>query len=85
MPIPVPETVDDVRKALGRVMSDLIARRLDPRVAGATAYVGNILLRAIEVSALEKRMEALEVLLSNAGNGGNAERPDPTRRPDSTR
>ena len=30
MPMPVPETVDDVRKALGRVMSDLIARRLDP-------------------------------------------------------
>ena len=53
--------------------------------SGATAYVGNILLRAIEVSALEKRMGALEVLLSNAGNGGNAERPDPTRGPDSTR
>ena|SRR5215469_11046093 len=38
------ETVEDVRKALGRVMSDLIARRLDPRVASATVSHGQVVL-----------------------------------------
>ena len=62
-PLPVPETAGDVRKALGRVMSDLIARKVDTRVASATAYVGNVMLRAIEVADLEERMAKVENLL----------------------
>ena len=56
VPIPVSETIYDVRKALGPVMSDLIARRLDPRTASSMVYAGNVMLKAIEVSTLEKRM-----------------------------
>jgi hypothetical protein len=43
------------------------------------AYVGNVLLKAIEVSTLEKRMRALEELLKTTDESGNAARPDPTR------
>jgi hypothetical protein len=41
-------------------MSDLIGRRMDARVASAMAYVGNVMLRAIEVADLEERMGKLE-------------------------
>jgi hypothetical protein len=78
-PLPAPETVEDVRKALGQVMSNLVARRLDARTASSMAYVGNVLLKAIEVSTLEKRMRALEELLKTTDESGNAARPDPTR------
>jgi hypothetical protein len=59
VPVPAPETVEDVRKALGQVMSDLVAHRVDTRTASSMAYVANVLLKAIEVSALEERMGAL--------------------------
>ena len=49
---PVPQTAHDVSKALGQVMADLAARRMDARVASALAYVGNVMLRAIEAIAL---------------------------------
>ena len=49
---PFPQTAHDVSKALGQVMADLAARRMDARVASALAYVGNVMLRAIEAIAL---------------------------------
>jgi len=85
VPIPVPETVEDVRKALGRAMADLVAHRVDTRTASSMAYVANVLLKAIEVSALEERMGALEELLKTTGEAGQGGRPDPTIRPDPTR
>jgi len=81
----VPETVEDVRKALGRAMADLVAHRVDTRTASSMAYVANVLLKAIEVSALEERMGALEELLKTTGEAGQGGRPDPTIRPDPTR
>jgi len=62
--LPVPQTEQDVRKALGQVMSDLTARRVDARVASALAYVANVMLRAIEVADFEERMSRLERTLS---------------------
>jgi hypothetical protein len=61
--LPSPQTAQDVRKALGQVMADLRARKLDARVASALAYVGNVMLRAIEVADLEGRMSKLESTL----------------------
>ena len=61
--LPAPQTAQDVRKALGQVMADLTARRMDARVATALAYVGNVMLRAIEVADLEERMSKLESTL----------------------
>ena len=68
--LPAPQTAQDVRKALGQVMCDLIARRLDARVASAMAYVGNVMLRAIEVAELEARMTKPESTLSAASAPG---------------
>jgi hypothetical protein len=62
--LPVPQTALDVRKVLGQVMADLRARRLDTRVASALAYVGNVMLRAIEVGDFEERMSKLENMLT---------------------
>lgn len=68
--LPAPQTAQDVRKALGQVMSDLMARRVDARVASALAYVGNVMLKAIEVADLEERMSKLESTLSAANAPG---------------
>jgi hypothetical protein len=62
--VPVPQTAQDVRKALGQVMADLRARKLDTRVVSALAYVGNVMLRAIEVGDFEERMSKLESTLT---------------------
>jgi hypothetical protein len=58
-----PQTAQDVRKALGQVMADLTTRKVDPRVASALAYVGNVMLKAIEVADFEERMSKLESTL----------------------
>jgi hypothetical protein len=66
-----PQTAQDVRKALGEVMSDLRGRRLDPKVASAMAYVGSVLLRGIEVADLEERMAQIESNLSTTDSPGS--------------
>lgn len=48
------ETINQVRKG-----------ELDPRVANAVGYLANILLKAIEQSDVERRIEDLEALLKN--------------------
>jgi hypothetical protein len=68
--LPAPQTALDVRKALGQVMADLVSRKLDPKVASALAYVGNVMLRAIEVADFEERMSKLESTLSASNAPG---------------
>jgi hypothetical protein len=68
--LPVPQTAQDVRRALGQVMADLRTRRVDARVASALAYVGNVMLRAIEVADFEERMSKLERTLSASNAPG---------------
>ena len=55
-----PKTAGDVRDALANAMAQVHARRMDAKTANALAYLGTSLLRAIEVSDLESRLEALE-------------------------
>ena len=55
-----PQNAREVKEVLGQVMSDLLARKLDPRVANTTAYIGGVLLRAIEIADLEERIAKLE-------------------------
>ena len=78
--LPAPQTAQDVRKALGQVMSDLIARRLDARVASAMAYVGNVMLRAIEVADLEARMDKVEGLLQTTERQNGSKEGTPCER-----
>jgi hypothetical protein len=50
----------DVRDALAKTMSQVHARKMDPRTANALAYLATSLLRAIELSDLEGRLMAIE-------------------------
>ena len=58
-----PRTAQEVRTALGQFISDVRARRLDPKVASTLGYLSNVLLKSIEVSDVEERLAALESVL----------------------
>jgi hypothetical protein len=58
-----PRTAQEVRNALGQFISDVRARRLDPKVAGTLGYLASVLLKSIEVSDVEGRLIALESVL----------------------
>jgi len=55
-----PQTAQEVRAALGQFISDVRARRLDPKVAGTLGYLANVLLKSSEISDVEERLAALE-------------------------
>ena len=59
-PMEPPRTAGDVRDALANAMAQVHARKMDAKTANALAYLGTSLLRAIEVSDLEGRLDALE-------------------------
>jgi len=59
-PHAAPRTAQEVRAALDQFISDVRARRLDPKVAGTLGYLANVLLKSIEVSDVEERLAALE-------------------------
>lgn len=54
------ETIDDVRAELGRVYRAARAEQLDVAAASKLAHILQILVRVIEGSQLERRIEALE-------------------------
>src|SRR5260370_20726259 len=60
-PMMPPKTAGDVRDALANTMAQVHARQIDTKTANALAYLATSLLRAIEVSELESRLDALEV------------------------
>ena len=60
-PMEPPKTASDVRDALANAMAQVHARKMDAKTANALAYLGTSLLRAIEVSDLEGRLDALEL------------------------
>ncbi|AEB08426.1 hypothetical protein [Desulfobacca acetoxidans] len=53
-------TSQDCRRYLANVINRLEAGTLDPNIAGRLAYITNIIIRAIETSELETRLNALE-------------------------
>jgi hypothetical protein len=60
-PMMPPKTAGDVRDALANTMAQVHARQIDTKTANALAYLATSLLRAIEVSDLESRLDTLEV------------------------
>jgi Family of unknown function (DUF5763) len=58
-----PETAQEIRAALGQFISDVRARRLDPKVASTLGYLSSVLLKSIEVADVEGRLAALESVL----------------------
>ena len=55
-----PRTARAVRDALAVTMAQVHARQMDARTANTLTYLATSLLRAIEVSDIEERLDALE-------------------------
>jgi len=53
-----------VREAVGKLIADVYAGKLNPRVAAGLAPLMNLQLRAIEATDLERRLANLEKLLA---------------------
>ena len=51
---------DDVRRYLASLINRLESKKIAPEIAGRCAYISNILLRAIESTDIEARLERLE-------------------------
>jgi hypothetical protein len=60
LPMEPPKTAGEVRDALANTMAQVHARQMDARTANTLAYLAMSLLRAIEVSDIEERLNALE-------------------------
>lgn len=58
-----PRTAADLRDLLAESIIEIRAGKLDPRVANALGYLGASYLRALEVSEVESRLDALEATL----------------------
>jgi hypothetical protein len=59
-PVRPPQTAKEVKDLLAEAMAGIHAGRLEPKVASVMAYVGTALLRALETTDLQERIEALE-------------------------
>ncbi|SRR5579862_6166514 len=55
-----PKTAADLRDLLAESIVEIRAGKLDPRVGNALGYLGASYLRALEVSEIESRLDALE-------------------------
>lgn len=55
-----PKTAADLRELLAESIIEIRAGKLDPRIANALGYLGASYLRALEVSEVEARLDALE-------------------------
>ena len=55
-----PKTAADLRDLLAESIIEIRAGKLDPRIANALGYLGASYLRALEVSDIERRLDALE-------------------------
>jgi hypothetical protein len=55
-----PKSAADLRDLLAHSIVEIRCGKLDPKLANSISYLGAGFLRALEVSGLEKRLEALE-------------------------
>ena len=58
--VSVPESAGDVKRMLAEAMADIREGRMDPKLGTTLGYLGTSLLKAIETSDLEERLEKLE-------------------------
>jgi hypothetical protein len=59
-PVSPPRTAKDVKNLLAEAMAGIHVGRLEPKIASVMAYVGTALLKALETTDLQERIEALE-------------------------
>ena len=55
-----PQSAADLRDLLAEAIIEIRAGKLDPKVGNALGYLGTSLLRALEASDTERRLDALE-------------------------
>ncbi len=68
-PLPILDNAIAVRNAVARLIADVYARRLHPRIAAGLAPLMNLQLRAIETANIEQRLTKLEKRLAGADYG----------------
>ena len=68
-PLPTLDNALAVRDTVARLIADVYAGKLNPRVAAGLAPLLNLQLRAVEATDLEQRLERVETLLANARAG----------------
>jgi hypothetical protein len=71
-PLPKLETALAVRDAVGRLIADVYAGKIQPRVAAGLAPLLSLQLRAIETTDLERRLAKLEKWLAASQGDGPA-------------
>jgi hypothetical protein len=69
-PLPKLDKVSAVRDAVERLISEVYAGKLDPRVASGLAPLLNLQHRVVGSAALERRIEKLEKLLARLEASG---------------
>ena len=57
-----PQTAKEVKEILAETMAGVQSGGLDPKIGSVIAYMGNALLKAIETTEMEERLQALERL-----------------------
>jgi hypothetical protein len=71
-PLPTLDSAVAVRDTVARLITDVYAGKLHPRIAAGLAPLMNLQLRAIETADLEQRMVRIENLLAKAEAGADA-------------
>ncbi len=71
-PLPTLDNALAVRDTVARLIADVLAGNLNPRVAAGLAPLLNLQLRAIETTDLERRLAKLEKLSAQAEDGVDA-------------
>ena len=63
-PLPTPDTALAVRDTVARLVADIYAGKIPPRIAASLAALMNLQLRAIESTDFERRLAELEKRLA---------------------
>jgi len=58
--VATPQTASDVKNLLADAMAEIRAGKMDPKLGTTLGYLGTSLLKAIETSDIEQRLERLE-------------------------
>ena len=58
------KSTSDIRRYLAHLINSTEAGEIEPQTAGRLAYISNILLKAIEGTELQQRIEVLEQKIS---------------------
>ena len=64
-PLPTLDTALSIRDAIGRLIAEVYAGRIHPRIASGLAPLLSLQLRAIDTTELERRLAKLEKLSAN--------------------